>query len=141
MNKVLLSIVVGVICAGCRSYPDFTDDGRPIVNTSLKAMALNTSSPIVGRVYIHRGRTIKVHQVVDGGVLAMPVVSEWDFEWDGVDAYNKPMMIFVETDKEYVDGEYLRDGFFEYVGIHRYLSVNNAERTVRKFKEAKVSAN
>ncbi len=141
MNKILLAIVVGLICAGCHSYPKVTDDGKPIFNVSLKAMALNTSSPVIGRVYIHRGRTIKVHQGVDGGVLAMPVVSEWDFGWDGVDAFNKPMMIFVETDKEYVDDEYLQDGFFEYVGTYRYISVNNVERTVRKFKEAKTSPN
>lgn len=101
-------------------------------------MAHNTRSPEVGHVYVHKGgRTMKVIQALEGGVLVHPVVGTMEFEWRGLDAVNDKMTIYVETQRKYVDDEYLKKGLYEYVGNYTYTSVHNVRATVRRFREVK----
>lgn len=87
-------------------------------------------------MYIHKGgRDIKVFQVVDGGVLAFPVVRGEEIYFRGGAAINERMLIYIETPDEYVDDEFLRKGLYEYVGTYKYVTTLNASKSVRYFRK------
>lgn len=139
--KLSAALVLAVLmtCGGCAASR-VTADGRRVENASLRAMAHNTRSPEIGKVYVHKGgRSMKVIQVLEKGVLVRPVVGDSELEWRGMAAVHDKMTIYVETPQTYFDDEFLRAGLYEFVGRYTYTSVRDARRTVRRFREVKAA--
>ncbi len=78
---------------------------------------------------------MRVVQSLENGVLVCPVVGVMELEWRGLAAVNEKMTIYIETSKDYVDGEFLKAGFYEYVGRYTYTAVHDVRTTVRRFRE------
>lgn len=136
MKRILLTTIALVLAAaGCRSVPTAAD-GREAENIPLRAMAHNTRSPEMGKIYVHKGgRSLKVIQALKDGVLVHPMVGNTEFGFRGFAAFDEKMTIYVETSQDYIDNEYLRKGLYEYVGHYTYTAVSGAIATVRRFRE------
>lgn len=137
MNNVITASLIFVVAllAGCASAR-FAADGRQAENVSLRAMAHNTRTPEVGKLYIHKGgRNMRVFQAADAGAIVEAVVGEMELELSGRAAIEEKLLIYVETSDKYVDGEFLREGLYEYVGPHKYTTVMDSTKTVRGFRK------
>lgn len=133
--QVVVCLILANVFVGCHTIL-VAEDGRRVENISLRAMSHNTRSPEIGKTYIHRGgRSMKVIQVLNGGVLVQPVVGDMEFHFRCSVVFDEKMTIYIETRQMYADDEYLRKGLFEYVGHHTYVTVNDRVATVRKFRE------
>lgn len=139
MIQIILTVIaVAVASAGCRSVR-VAEDGRVAESMPLRAVAHNTRSPEMGKIYTHDGgRSMKVIQALKGGVLVRPVVGDFELEFRGRSAIDEKMTIYIETSCDYVDDEYLRRGLFEYNGRYTYTSVSGANVTVRSFREVPI---
>lgn len=133
----LMVILFALAMCGCATSR-MSADGRRAESEALRSMAHCERSPQVGKIYAHNGgKGLRVLQAVNGGVLVRPYVGEWEFEFRGPDAIAGLLTIYVETPEIYVDGEYLREGLYEFVGRYEYSAVNDRRATVRKFREVK----
>lgn len=88
-NYLILIMVFVLTSIGCRSIP-IAADGRKAENIPLRAMAHNTRSPELGKIYVHNGgRSLKVIQVLKGGVLVHPMVGNIEFNFRGFVAFDE----------------------------------------------------
>ena len=93
------------------------------MKNSLRDYAHISEHPVVGEEYMHNGRNLQVFCLFDGGVLVRDNVS------------SRYLDIAVETTEKYVDDEMLMAGKYIYIGPWTYTTVENKQRTIRRFKQ------
>ena len=84
--------------------------------------------PVVGEIYEHDGKYLRVFQALEDGVMVNAVAAPHISVFNCID-------MVIETDEDYVDNELLLPGKYEYVGPYRYETINNKKRTIRAFRE------
>ena len=112
------------VAAAISPYDIETPAGR-LVNESLDGFGYSRRNPAVGEIWELASPSMKVLQVVDGGVL----VTRGAFPTP--DAKN----FFVKTSRSYADGDILATGYYRAEGTISYTSVLGAQRTVYAFSE------
>ena len=141
--KAFLYLIIGAVLAGCTSYPRELvrqQYGCEISSSGLYDTTKANNRPKLKTAYPHgNNKLLRVLQSFEGGVL---VSAEMDFwERENLKSGNLPekkLNIYVETMDSYVDGEYLLPGFYEYIGIHTYTTIQNARASVRKYRKLPV---
>lgn len=125
MKLTFLALMAIVIGNGCASLPP--NEPAP-TNTTLVTCVKPDFHPVLGDVYEHNGKGLRVFQALNDAVMV-----EVSGEAAGL-LYDSINMI-VKTSKGYVDDEMLRPGKYEYVGPYRYETIGNTKRTIRAFRE------
>ena len=135
--KVLLVFLLGIVAAGCTSYP--REYVRQQFGCEISSMGLWDTTKCVNRPKLKtanphgNNKLLRVFQVLDGAVL---VESKMDFwEREGLKVSEEKLDIYIETLDQYVDREYLVPGLYEFIGIHSYRTVRGAQATVRKYRK------
>ena len=109
---------------------------------SLYKCAHSDFHPVLNTAYKHDGKKLQVFQVLEGGVLATIAEPKCLRTYNtGIslvtkhDDNSRDLNIFVDTNTEYVDKEFLLPGLYQYIGTYSYEAVNGSNRTVRRFKQ------
>jgi hypothetical protein len=140
--KMLSVLLVTLFVIGC-STPRKTIEVKGDCTVSDKGLFDTTGSkyiPSLKTCYEHGDNSLlKVLQVVDGGVLVSPGYSFADVGLvrSGCTVPHRSN-IFIKTEEEYVDGQSLRPGYYEYIGTYTYTTVQNARATVRMYRKLRV---
>lgn len=89
----------------------------------LHAFNIAGTAPVKGAVYRCGANIIKVFQTLEEGVLAY------------TDSGSIACSIYIKTSRQYADGAYLKEGLYVSTGLHSYIDINGANRTVYAFEE------
>ena len=140
LMRLIFGVLLASICVGCASnYPRElvrTKYGCEISHMGLWDTTKSENRPELKKAYPHgNNKLLRVFQSLENGVLVKAEMSFWEKEnFKSGQLPEGKLNIFVETSDQYVDGEYLQAGLYEYKGIYTYTTTQNARATVRKFK-------
>lgn len=95
---------------------------------SLFNCSKSTFHPLVGNIYQHDGKGLKIFQSIDGAVLVNVDVSASRSIFDYLN-------MRIDTKVPYVDGEFLKPGRYEFIGPYTYETIKKQTRTIRRFKQ------
>ena len=144
--RLLFVVLLSLIFAGCVSpYPREymrTQYGCEIADMGLWDTTKSENRPELKKAYPHgNNKLLRVFQSLENGVLVKAEMSLWEKEnFKSGQLPEGKLNIFVETSDQYVDGEYLQAGLYEYKGIYTYTTTQKARATVRKFKRLMIGA-
>lgn len=123
----LSAVMAGNVLAGS-PYDVQTPVGL-LVNESLDGFGYSRRNPVVGEIWELASPSMKVLQVVDGGVL----VERGAFPTPDAKSF------FVKTMRVYADGDTLATGYYRAEGTISYKNVLGVQRTVYAFSELSTS--
>ena len=142
-DLVLLGIALAI--SGCSTYSSrYVKEkyGCEYGKHSLYKCAHSDFHPVLNTAYKHDGKKLQVFQVLEGGVLATITEPKCLRTYNtGIslvtkhDDSSRDLNIFVDTNTEYVDKEFLLPGLYQYIGTYSYEAVNGSTCTVRRFKQ------
>lgn len=145
MRNRIFTIGIILAISGCSTYSSHyvkekynCEYGRQ----SLYECSHSDIHPTVNVAYEHDGEYLQVFQVLKNGVLVTITEPKYSHTYrigssliTEQDDNSKDLNIFVSTDFNYVDKEFLLPGLYQYVGTYSYEAVNGSNRTVRQFKQ------
>jgi hypothetical protein len=145
--KIIFVALIAFVVVGCNTNRQLREQvirekyGCAVSGKGLFDMTRPRSISKLKTCYEHGNNSLmQVLQVLDGGVLVSPGYSFWEREAIASgEILEKKLNVFIETSDSYVDGEYLRQGYYEYVGTYVYTTVKDARATVRKYRKLDVN--
>ncbi len=97
-----------------------------LITESLFNCSQSTFHPVIGNVYQHDGKGLRIFQSIESAVMVK------------VDALALDRLdMRVDTKTAYVDGEMLKPGRYEYIGPYTYETIGKQVRTIRRFRQVK----
>ena len=136
--KYILLLLLSIAMVGCTTSRQLREKairevyGCKVSDKGLFDATSSSYHPSLKTCYEHGNNGfLKVIQSINGGVLVVPQYNAWDSEIGNA----RKMNIFVETTDEYVDDESLRSGYYEFIGVYEYTTVEQKQARVRKFRK------
>ena len=130
-NTLCVATLSAVVAGGVLASSPY-DVQTPVgllVNESLDGFGYSRRNPAVGEIWELASPSMRVFQVVDGGVL----VERGAFPTPDAKRF------FVKTSRVYADGDTLATGYYRAEGTISYKNVLGAQRTVYAFSELSTS--
>ena len=130
-NTLCVATLSAIVTGSVLAYSPY-DVHTPVgllVNESLDGFGYSMRKPSAGEIWELAAHSMRVLQVVDGGVL----VERGDIPSPDAKCF------FVKTSRIYADGDMLATGYYKAEGTISYKNVLGAQRTVYAFSELSAS--
>lgn len=145
MKNGIFSVVLTIAVSGCSTYSsNYVKEkyGCEYGRESLYECSHSDFHPTAEVAYEHNGEYLQIFQVLGNGVLVRITEPKYSHTYrigssliTEHDDDSKDLNIFVLTDVNYVDKEFLLPGLYQYVGTYSYETISGSNRTVRQFKQ------